>query len=168
MAGSRGTLLILVDSADHCITPRAATRRQRIWARLHALRLDTALAAGASPEATVPLALRGRALVQPHARRALARAILRLVTEAERPAPVRFRTGSPIRREVVREAADDLRSLADHLLAPAPVSARGVAAVCVLLTDGAGPLYHYGGGPGRDLGIQVRQAIAGLDPLSDW
>src|SRR5450755_3478092 len=96
-AGS--TLLILVDDVDHCITPRGATRAERLFAHLHATRLDRDLMAGASPEATAELALRGRSLVRPRERRALAAALRRLVAEARRPAPRLFRSGSPIRRD---------------------------------------------------------------------
>jgi hypothetical protein len=166
LAESVGTVLILVDPVDHCITPKGATRGERLLARVHGGRLDHALAAGASPEASAELALRGQCLVRPSERRALARSVLRLLAEAYRPAPRLFRSGSPIRRDQVREAADELQSLVDHLLAPVPVSARGVAHVTVLLSDGSGPLYH----PTRsvDLRSHVLQAINALDPLHDW
>ncbi len=166
LAESVGTVLILVDPVDHCITPKSATRGERLLARLHGGRLDHALAAGASPEASAELALRGQCLVRPSERRALARSVLRLLAEAYRPAPRLFRSGSPIRRDQVRGAAAELQSLVDHLLAPVPVSARGVAHVTVLLSDGSGPLYH----PARsaDLRSHVLQAINALDPLHDW
>jgi hypothetical protein len=163
-AGS--TLLILVDDVDHCITARGATRGERLFSHLHAMRLDHALVAGASPEATAELALRGRSLVRPRERRALAAALRRLVAEAWRPTPKLFRSGSPIRRDRVRAAAAELQSLIDQLLAPAPVSARGVAHVTVLLTDGAGALYRPGSV--EELRAQVRQAAEALDPLNDW
>jgi hypothetical protein len=160
------TLLILVDDVDHCITSREATRGERLAAHLHATRLDHALVAGASPDASAELALRGRTLVQPCERRALAKSVRRLIREAYRPVPRFSRSGSPIRRERVRGAARDLQALIDLLLAPAPVSARGVAHVTVLLTDGAGPLYHPGSV--EDLQSEVRRAAAALDPLNDW
>jgi hypothetical protein len=166
VAEAAGTVLILIDPVDHCITARGATRTERLLAALHAGRLDHDLVAGASPEATPELALRGQALVRPQERRALARAVQRLLAEASRPAPRLFRSGSPIRREEVRAAAVELASLVDHLLAPAPVSARGVAHTRVLLSDGAGPLYHRGGSD--DLRRHVVSAINALDPLHDW
>lgn len=161
-----GTLLILVDPVDHCITPRRATRIERLLAALHAGRLDHDLVAGASPEATVELALRGQTLVRPSERRALARSVQRLICEASRPTPQLFRSGSPIMREKVRAAANELASLVDRLLAPVPVSARGVAHVSVLLSDGAGPL--FGPGDPEVLRRQVRVAVNALDPMNDW
>ena len=164
-AQSPGTVLILIDPVDHCITATPATRTARLLAMLHGTRLDHDLVAGASPDATVQLALRGQSLVRPQERRALARSLLRLLAEATRPAPRLFRSGSPIRREEVRAASAELARLADRLLAPAPVSARGVAHVRVLLSDGAGPLYHRGSPV--DLVRTVQAAINALDPL-DW
>jgi hypothetical protein len=166
VADALGTVLILVDQLDHCITPKGATRTERILARLHGTRLDRDLVAGASPEASAELALRGQLLVRPSERRALARSVLRLLAEAERSAPRLFRSGSPIRRDRVRAAAAEFQSLVDHLLAPAPVSARGVAHVTVLLSDGSGPLYHPGSS--EDLRSHVLQAINALNPLHDW
>ena len=166
VAAAAGTVLILVDQVDHCITARPATVPDRLQAALHRTRLDHDLVAGASPEATAALALRGQCLVRPRERRALARSVQRLLAEATRPAPRLFRSGSPIRREEVRATSAELARLVDHLLAPAPVSARGVAHVRLLLSDGAGALYHRGS-PG-DLRRQVLAAINALDPLHDW
>ncbi len=163
---SRGTILILVDPVDQCITPQGATRGERLLARLHGTRLDHALVAGASPEASAELALRGQSLVRPRERRALARSVLRLLAESHRPAPRLFRSGSPIRRDRIRAAAAELQSLVEHLLAPVPVSARGVAHVTVLLSDGSGPLYHPGSS--EDLRSHILRAINALDPLHDW
>lgn len=166
VADATGTVLILVDPVDHCITPRGATRSERLLATLHKGRLDHDLAAGASADATAELALRGQTLVRPSQRRALARAVQRLVSEANRTSPRLFRSGSPIRREKVAAAATEFAALADRLLAPVPVSAHGVAYVSVLLSDGAGPLFHPG--DPEVLRRQIRVAINALDPMHDW
>jgi hypothetical protein len=68
--------------------------------------------------------------------------------------------------ERVRESQDALEELVDHLLAPVPVSAHGVALVRLLLRDGGGPLFRYESR--EDLTDQVRRAIAALDPGQDW
>jgi len=166
VAETAGTLLILVDPVDHCITSKGATRLERLAARLHRTRLDHDLAAGACADATPELALRSQTLVRPAERRALARAVLRLLSEANRPTPRLFRSGSPIRREKLSAATIELASLADRLLAPVPVSAGGVAHVSVLLSDGSGPLFHPG--DPEELRRQLRVAINALDPLHDW
>jgi hypothetical protein len=51
------------------------------------------------------------------------------------------------------------------LLAPGPVSVRGVAQVRLLLIDGNGPLYHREATD--DLCVQVQRALDALDPFCD-
>ena len=48
---------------------------------------------------------------------------------------------------------------AERLTGPRPVSARGVARLRLLLSDGAGPMYWPGGG---DLGAELRAVLAQL------
>jgi hypothetical protein len=69
---------------------------------------------------------------------------------------------APTSREAVAESCDELGLLAARLLAPAPVEARGVAQVRLLLSDGAGPLY-WARRPG-ELRRRVREAREALEP----
>jgi hypothetical protein len=66
----------------------------------------------------------------------------------------------------VREARPELEDLVDHLLAPVPVSARGMALVRQLLRDGSGPLFRYESQ--GDLRRQVSCASAALEPAEGW
>ena len=71
----------------------------------------------------------------------------------------------PHRREVLA-ARTVIETLARRLRAPAPVSARGMAILGGLLTDGTSPLY-LPDEPGA-LGSQLRAAAAALEPASRW
>jgi hypothetical protein len=62
---------------------------------------------------------------------------------------------------MVLAAAEHLETLASRLLGPGPVSARGVAEVQVLLSDGSGPLYDPGAA--EDLRAAVARALHDLD-----
>jgi len=159
-------VLILLDPVDQCITAKGATRLERLLTALHSWRLDHDLAAGASPEASAQLALRGLRLVRLKERRALARSLRRLLEEAGRPQPRLFRSASPIRADRVAQVHAELARLEERLLTPGPVSAQGMAQVNVLLTDGTGPLYQHGGC--EVLRRRVLEAINALDPLHDW
>src|SRR6266516_3613208 len=68
-------MLVLLE--NDCPIPADVRPRDRLLVRLRAFRLDRDLAAGASPDATVPLALRAQTLVAMPARGvAQARALL--------------------------------------------------------------------------------------------
>jgi hypothetical protein len=86
-------------------------------------------------------------------RRRLARQILRIARESNGSRGVRV--------PVVSDAADDLERLAQRLLAPGPVAARGVARSRLLLTDGAGALYWRRAAV--DLRAAVEEALEGLE-----
>ena len=135
---------------------RLTLRRLRPWHRLLACcagaRLDRALAAGASPEASARLAARALRLTSPGYRRDLAASLRRIVAAAGEPAavmlpcPVAVPPRVPFSRARIRRSAGPLASLAGQLAAPGPVPAQGVAMVSALLADGAGPLYRPGTG----------------------
>jgi hypothetical protein len=112
--------------------------RDRIRALLRTARLDHQLAAGASPESSVPLALHAARLYRERQRRRLA-ASLREVAAAARGSR---RTRAPINRESVRLALVELETLAGTLETNGPINVSGIARVRVLLGDGAGPLYR--------------------------
>jgi hypothetical protein len=132
--------------------------RDRLAARWHANQLDLALAAGISPEDTAALAARARWLCELRRRRAMANSFRRIVREAGLDAPPSWVRVSPPRRTVIA-AASAVTDLADQLLVPGPVAARGVAQAWLLLTDGTGPLY----GPTSDTSLRERAVRAKND-----
>jgi hypothetical protein len=151
-------MLVLLEEAG---SPVACVARpwDRLWARLCAFRLDSDLAAGASPEASVALALRAQMLVRTRHRRDLAAAVNRVLALATLPSgPSRPRV--PVCRDRVRECSGEFDALIRRLRAPGPVPAQGMAMVRVLLTDAGGPLYHRPNA--GDLRAQVRDAADAL------
>jgi hypothetical protein len=109
----------------------------RLAARLRAAALDRALAAGADPSASRLLAARALALTAPAARRELAGALE--VVLRGRHSRSRRRLAPP--RAAVDANAETLSELAALLRSGAPLYARGLARVAMLITDGTGPLY---------------------------
>ena len=152
--------MVLVEVEELCIQPVQAGLRARLVARALSGRLDRQLADGALPESSVHLALRAQDLADPERRWALADALLVLVDAAGQG-----RTGPqeswPVRWRPVFAAAEELRALAQRLVAPGPVGVRGVALVQLLVSDGGGPLY-YAAGPAELVGA-VREAAAALE-----
>ena len=67
-----------------------------------------------------------------------------------------------IRADRVLAAEPDVLELIAHLRTALPVAARGVAAARVLLTDGAGPVYHRW--PATGLRDALQAAAAQLEP----
>jgi hypothetical protein len=160
-------MLVIVGSRDELAAWGKPTWWQRLVARLRAYRLDCALAAGASPDATTLLALRAQLLVRESNRRRMAHYLRIVLAEADAPVSVfRAQRIVPTRRDAVRAAAADVGALIQRLSMPGPLPARGIAQVRVLLTNGAGPLYNSGAKD--DLGDLVRAAVEGLDPLANW
>jgi hypothetical protein len=111
--------------------------RDRVRSRVLATALDRQLAAGATPEASVALALHAARVYGPTQRRLLARSLTRIASE-----PASARVGVPVDRVAVERARDELEAVADRLSADGPVSVRGVARIRLLLADGSGPLYR--------------------------
>jgi hypothetical protein len=152
-------MLVLLE--DDCPVPVAVRPRDRLLARLHTFRLDHDLAAGASPDATVGLALRARRLVATPTRRELAWTARRVLTAAH--APGRRRAPVTICRERVRDCSEEIEDLIRRLLTPGPVSARGVAQVRTLLCDATSPIYYRASRD--DLRATVLAAADALSPV---
>ena len=125
--------------------------------------LDQQLAAGASPDASALLAIRGRRLTSRSHRARVAAGLARAVRDAGAPSHGFTAAVRPDPREVVA-ARVVLATLDRRLRAPEPVSAHGVALLESLLTDGTSPLYRPTE-PGA-LGSQLRAAAAALEPLT--
>jgi hypothetical protein len=116
--------------------------RHRLWARWHGQRLDRALAEGADPRTSPLLAARAAALRTHRQREALASAIYHVLKDA-RCDPSAFSVRVPVARHEVELNRPELLGLAAELRQASTVSARGVAAIRLLVTDGNdSPLYR--------------------------
>lgn len=112
---------------------------ERLWSRMRASRLDRELAHGASPEGSVALALRARALAQPSEGARLADALERIVAAADSASPARLRV--PVNRQAVRAAGSELRATVDRLRS-GPVDVQTIATIRNLVAEGDSPLYR--------------------------
>jgi len=149
-------LVLLV--VDGCPVARTVRPWDRLLAHWRACRLDRDLARGASPDATIPLALRAQLLVRGPARRDLARSASRVLAAA---APAAGRLPVPVCRDQVRDCSAEFAELIGRLLSAGPVPAQGVAMARILLADASGPLYHRAGA--GELRASVRDAADALD-----
>jgi hypothetical protein len=158
-------MLLVVEQPGTCPVARSASLWDRIVTSTRSFALDTALAAGVAPEATVRLALRAERLTEMAERHQVARGIRSILARVDQPR-VAGRPAVVVCHDRVHEAADEFERLADRLESPAPVLARGVAETIVLLHDGRSPLYRRSSR--EDLRTRVRQAIHALDALPTW
>jgi hypothetical protein len=141
------------------VEPRPVRLRDRIAARVRAHDLDRRLAEGVPPERSAALALRARRLVDPRYGERLADRLCDVVHEALFG---RVRRASiAVRLDAVAAVSDEIDDLARRLAAPSATAVRGIAQVCLLLSDGAGPLYSSRSG--EELGAAVRRARAALE-----
>jgi len=133
----------------------------QVRARLSGASLDHQLAGGRAPESSATLAARARHIVSLPRRQAMADNWENLLEAAQHS------QGKPglarrIRAAQIIAAGPAIHELARRLRAPLPVSARGVAAATVLLTDGTGPVYsQHSRVP---LTAVLESAITQLDP----
>ena len=157
----RSTLVFTDGPGRRQLTWRSRRMTDRALARAFGSRLDRRLAAGRSPESARLLAVRAQDLVSPTTRQTLADDWEYVLDRAKHaPAPIMGKMA--LRRDWIVAAEPEVREIAACLRTPLPVSAAGVAAASVLLTDGAGPLYN----PRAHLSLReaLRLAIAQLDP----
>ncbi|MFZ0249639.1 MAG: hypothetical protein WAL61_06815 [Acidimicrobiales bacterium] len=151
-------MIVLLDEGTG-LGLRRVRWRDRLAVRARASALDDRLAAGASPESSVMLALHAAHLCHPSQRRVLARSLTRVVATADAPQARRLR--APVCRAAVRQARAELAAVAGRLTASGPVDVRGVARVRTLLADGTGPLYQPA--PGRHLRHELAEVLQALD-----
>jgi hypothetical protein len=145
----RKTMVVIVEDGSGLAVRRVGWL-DRFKSRIRATRLDHELAGGASPEASMALALRARALVQPAQGPRLAAALQRIMSAADPSSSVRLRV--PVNREAVRAARPELQQLADRLRSE-PMDAHTIARVRTLVTEGNSPLYRLGSS--RDLRLEI-------------
>jgi hypothetical protein len=124
--------------AEKGVTVANLTPLCRAW--LFRRRLDRRIAQGAdlsSPE----LSRRARQLVSPVFRARMAAGLRRTIAAAEEPTPRRLSAHVPVQRGAILDERSELLRLACLLTEENTVSAKGVARVEELLTDGRSPLY---------------------------
>jgi hypothetical protein len=136
--------------------------RDRMLARIRAAALDAELAAGASPESSVFLALHALHPSAPSQRRLLAGSLQRVAAAAD--TPTRSRLKAPVCGPAVRDAGTELQAVIERLVSAEPVSVRGMARVRCLLADGTGPIYRKSA-PDR-LRNELRGVLAVMDPFA--
>ncbi len=130
----------------------------RVMARLLAAKFDRMLAVGVPAPAGSPLAVHAERLTSVEEREAIAHSLRRSVNDARnRSALVSSRVELNVPNIVAAEDRIDEVTLRLH--SPRPVTARGVARLRLLLSDGAGPMYRYGRG---DLEGRLGAALAAL------
>ncbi|MGN6170279.1 MAG: hypothetical protein ACTHQQ_19225 [Solirubrobacteraceae bacterium] len=154
------TPLLIAGSEPSAITICRYHLRDRVLARLHASRIDRALAAGVSPDSSAATSVRAHELIGMRTRQTLSGDLRDLISQARAPA---LRVNAvPICRRKIIAAQELIEATASRLVEDRPVSARGVAQIRLLLTDGLSPV--YGDPNGRDLLPLVRAAMAALEP----
>jgi hypothetical protein len=156
-------LLVAGRGDSDAIMPWRVRLRDRVATRVHAFRLDGALAQGVAPESSPALELRATTLIGPAAWQLgnHLRQILLAVNGGARP-PIH---AVPISRHLIRAVEPELWQLALRLLDERPVDVRGVASVQTLLCDGRGPLYGAGDDDAGELRNAVTAAIDALEIL---
>jgi hypothetical protein len=115
------------------------SRRRRLRTSIFNRRLDQALAEGRDPATDGLLACRAAQLTGAKARVRLARGLRDALDRAINAGGIS--SAIPVATASIRANEDLLLTLADCLDSSRPVSVRGVAAVELLLADGASPLY---------------------------
>jgi hypothetical protein len=148
-------MLVILEDSRVGLIARAASPWDRLAARVRAGRLDIKLAAGASPEGSLALAVRAQHLVQTRARHEIARGMQRILYTADRG-----RSAVPVCDERIRSCSAEFSELISRLLTPGPVCAQGVAQARALVTDACGPVYQ------RASHVDLRSSLrAALDAL---
>jgi hypothetical protein len=140
-------------------------RRVHWWHRLavraRASALDHELAAGASPESNVALAVHAARLCEPAQRRVLARSLTRIGATPDATAGRRLK--AMVCRPAVQQARAELAAVVARLTATGPIEVQGVARVRTLLADGTGPLYQFHSIHPERLRNELAAVLAALD-----
>lgn len=154
----------VLSSPSHARTtvPAEATTapsiRARLAARLRAGRFDRLLAVGVPAPAGSALAAHEARLTSTAERAAIARSLRTTVADA-RGRGLLLSSRMPLHVPNITAAEDVIDAVTLRLHAPRPVSARGMARLRQILSDGTGPLYRYGRG---DLRGRLGAALAAL------
>jgi hypothetical protein len=130
----------------------------RVTARLRAYQLDRQLAVGVPAPAGSALAVHQARLTSVAEREAIAWA-LRVAVRDARAGSIPRSSRIPVHPSNIAAAEDLIDTVTLRLHSPRPVSARGMARLRLVLSDGCGPLYRFGRG---DLGGRLGAALAAL------
>src|SRR5215210_2049509 len=139
-------------------TPRRPSLLARVTARLRAYHLDRQLAVGVPAPEGSALAVHQARLISGAEREAIARA-LRQAVQYARSGVNPLASRIPVHASNIAEVEDVIDAITLRLHSPRPVSARGMARVRLVLSDGCGPMYQFGRG---DLGGRLGAALAEL------
>jgi hypothetical protein len=149
-------------SAANDVRRRTAVPRPslaaRVTARLRAYQLDRQLAVGVPAPAGSALAVHQARLTSSAEREAIARALRLAVHDAHAWLPP-LASRIPVHSNNIAAAEDLIDTITLRLHAPRPVSARGMARLRLVLSDGCGPMYRFGRG---DLSGRLGAALAEL------
>lgn len=130
----------------------------RVTARLRAYQFDRQLAVGVPAPAGSALAVHEARLTSLAERESIARTLRRAVHDTRVGAtPLSARI--PVHFNNIAAAEDLIDAITLRLHSPRPVSARGMARLRVVLSDGCGPMYESGRG---DLSGRLGAALAAL------
>ena len=122
------------------MTVAELAQSSRAW--LFRRELDRRIAQGADPESSPELSRRARQLVSSDFRARMAAGLRRAIAVAEQPRPTSLSARVPVQRSAILDERERLLGLARTLTEEQAVSARGMARVEELLTDGRSPLYY--------------------------
>src|SRR3954454_3722342 len=129
----------------------------RVVARLRADKFDLQLAVGVPAPAGSALAVHQARLTSTAEREAIARSLRVAVRDSHTGAV--FSSRIPVHPRNIAAAEELIDAITLRLHSPRPVSARGMARLRRVLSDGSGPLYWYGEG---DLDGRLGAALAAL------
>jgi hypothetical protein len=130
----------------------------RVTARLRAYQYDRQLAVGVPAPAGSALAVHQARLTSLAEREAVALA-LRLAVHDAHSGLLPFSSRIPLHPSNIAAAENLIDTITLRLHSPRPVSARGMARLRLVLSDGCGPMYRYGRG---DLSGRLGAALAEL------
>jgi hypothetical protein len=130
----------------------------RLIARLRADRLDRLIAVGVPAAVGGAQAAHEARLVSTEERESIARSLRTAAADA-RGRGLLLSSRVPLHVPNITAAGDMIDAVALRLHSPRPVSARGMARLRQILSDGTGPMYRYGRG---DLRGRLGAALAAL------
>ncbi|AEV75329.1 hypothetical protein MycrhN_4848 [Mycolicibacterium rhodesiae NBB3] len=130
----------------------------QLMARLRADRLDRLIAVGVPAAAGSAQAAHEARLVSTAERETIARSLRTAAADA-RGRGLLLSSRVPLHVPNITAAGDMIDAVTLRLHSPGPVSARGMARLRQILSDGTGPMYRYGRG---DLRGRLGAALAAL------
>jgi hypothetical protein len=151
----------ILSTAGDAIRRDAAARASlaaRLTARLRAGQFDRMLAVGVPAPQGSALAVHQARLTSVAEREAIACSLRQSVLDA-RTGGMPLSSRVPVHADNIAEAEDLIDAITLRLHSPRPVSARGMARLRQVLSDGRGPLYEFGRG---DLKGRLGAALAEL------